>query len=101
MEQSVVHNTFVIERSYPVAPQRLFAALADPAKKRRWFATGETHALEEFEMDFRPGGRERYRSRFGDKSPFPGVALNYEAWYSDIVPERRVVTASTMALEDR
>ena len=28
-EQSVVHNTFVIERSYPKPPERVFAAFAD------------------------------------------------------------------------
>ncbi len=41
MEQlSVTHSTFVIERSYPTSPERVFAAFADPAKKRRWFAEG-------------------------------------------------------------
>lgn len=35
-KQSVIHNTFVIERSYPATPARVFAALSDPAKKRRW-----------------------------------------------------------------
>src|SRR5262245_23426362 len=39
-EPSVVHNTFVLERSYPVAPERVFAALSNPAKKRRWFLEG-------------------------------------------------------------
>ena len=33
MEQSVVHNTFVIERSYPKPPERVFSAFADPAMK--------------------------------------------------------------------
>ena len=38
---SVTHSTFVIERSYPTTPERVFAAFADPAKKRRWLAEGE------------------------------------------------------------
>ena len=37
-EQSVVHSTFVIERSYPKPPGRVFGAFADAALKRRWFA---------------------------------------------------------------
>jgi uncharacterized protein YndB with AHSA1/START domain len=100
-EQSVIHSTFVIERSYPKSPERVFAASADAAKKRLWFAEGDNHQVEQYEMDFRVGGSERVRSRFKEGSPFPGVALTNEARYQDIVPERRVVTASTMTLGDK
>jgi uncharacterized protein YndB with AHSA1/START domain len=100
-EQSVTHNTFVIERSYPTTPERVFAALADPAKKRRWFAESDGHEIEEFEMDFRVGGNERSRYRFKSGTPFPGTALTNEGSYQDIVPDRRVVVSSTMMLGDR
>ena len=35
---SVLHSTYTIERTYAATPERVFAALSDPAKKRRWFA---------------------------------------------------------------
>lgn len=100
-ERSVTHSTFVIERSYPTTPERVFAAFADPARKRRWCAEGEGREVEEFEMDFRPGGKERARSRFKEGTPFPGVALTNDTIHQDIVPNRRVVMAYTMTLGDR
>jgi uncharacterized protein YndB with AHSA1/START domain len=100
-ERSVTHGTFVIERSYPVAPERVFAAFADPTKKRRWFAEGEGNDLESFETDFRVGGIERTMRRMGPQTPFPGVALTNHSYYEDIVPNRRVVYAYTMSLGDQ
>src|SRR5258708_488915 len=100
-EPSVIHSTFVIERRYPTILERVFSAFADAAKKRRWFAESKNHDVEVFEMDFRVGGIERIQSRFREGSPFPGVALISEGSYQDIVPNRRIVMACTMALGDR
>jgi uncharacterized protein YndB with AHSA1/START domain len=100
-ERSVTHSTFVIERSYPAAPERVFAAFADPAKKRRWYAEDRGMATEAYEMDFRVGGREFARFRFQEGSPFPGSALENETTYQDIVTNQRVVIAYTMTLEGR
>jgi len=100
-EPTVIHNTFVIERSFPKPPARVFAAFADPAKKRRWFAEGDKTDVEEFQSDFRVGGTERISYRFKEGSPFPGVALVNEERFQDIVADRRIVTASTMDLGDR
>jgi uncharacterized protein YndB with AHSA1/START domain len=97
-KQSVIHSTFVIERSYPATPERVFAAFADPAKKRRWFVEGDHHEVEHFEMDFRVGGKERARFRFKEGTPLKGIACTNEASYQDIVPNRRVVFASTMTV---
>ena len=35
-KSNIVHDTYVIERSYPVAPARVFAAFADAEVKKRW-----------------------------------------------------------------
>jgi len=100
-EQSVIHSTFVIERSYPATPERVFAAFADPVRKRRWFVEGEGHEVEHYEMDFRVGGKERARFRFKDGTPLKGVACINDTSYQDIVPNRRVVFASTMSLGEK
>src|ERR1700676_1403662 len=93
---SVVHSTFVIQRNYPKPPESVFSAFADSVKMRRWFAEGDHHEVEDFKMDFRVGGRELMRYRFKETTPMEGVAVTNEGSYQDIVPNRRVVTASTM-----
>lgn len=93
---SVTHSTFVIERSYPTTPERVFAAFADPAKKRRWFAEGEGFGHREFEMDFRVGGSEHSRFHMKDGTP-----LANDTSYHDIEPNRRIVFAYTMSVAGR
>jgi uncharacterized protein YndB with AHSA1/START domain len=100
-ERTVVHSTLVIERDYPATAERVFAALADPGKKRRWLAEGPGRDAVQFEMDFRVGGRERTESRMKEGTPFAGTALVNETVYQDIVPNQRVVLAYTMSLGGR
>jgi uncharacterized protein YndB with AHSA1/START domain len=100
-ETPVVHNTFTIERSYAAPAARVFAAFADQAKKRRWFAEGEAF---EFMMDFRVGGHEFTRSRFQGGpagAPPKGTEIRNDTTYQDIVPDRRIVFAYTMTIGDR
>jgi uncharacterized protein YndB with AHSA1/START domain len=100
-EPTVVHHTFVLERSFNKPPEAVFAAFADAAKKRRWYAVGGNTEVENFEMDFRVGGAERIQYRFQEGSPFPGVELTNVGSYHDIVENKRIVTASTMAMGGR
>jgi uncharacterized protein YndB with AHSA1/START domain len=101
MEQrAVVHNTFVIERAYPVPPERVFAAFSDPAKKRRWYAETENKPIESYGMDFRVGGREHYDAGFQEGHPLAGRTLKSENIYRSIVPNRRIIFTATMSLED-
>ncbi len=95
-KQSVTHSSFVIERSFPKAPERVFAAFADPAKKRRWFAESDGFAVREFEMDFRVGGIEQSRFKMPDGTP-----LANDTSYHDIVPNQRIVFAYTMSVAGR
>lgn len=100
-QQAVVHNTIVIDRAYPVSPERVFAAFADPAKKRRWFVEGESHEIESYDMEFRVGGKEHYASRFKEGTPVAGLRLKSENIFRDIVPNRRIIFTSTMAMEGK
>lgn len=100
-EQSVIHSTFVIERTYPATPERVFAAFSDPVQKRRWFIEGDHHEVEHFDMDFRVGGQEHAKMRFPEGTPIPGAVFTNDTIYQDIVPNCRVVFTSTMSLDDK
>lgn len=99
-DPAVVHSTFVIERNYPQPPDRVFAAFAQPSRKRRWYAEGD-HEIQEFEMEFRVGGSERFSYRFKEGHPIAGSGITNESTYQDIVPESRIVTTTRMSLNGR
>jgi uncharacterized protein YndB with AHSA1/START domain len=97
-ERSVLHDSFTIERTYPAAPSRVFAAFASWEAKDVW---GDTGGLEpaageagETEFDFRVGGIER----FGHV--WRGVTYRYIAKYYDIVPDQRIVYSYEMYADD-
>lgn len=100
----VVHDTFVIERSYPVPPARVFEAFASDERKRRWFLLEEgTAATDSYENDFRVGGKETSRFRFTAKSeggPPPGTVMGNDTVYLDIVENERIVFAYAMLVGD-
>ncbi|HWD00900.1 MAG TPA: SRPBCC domain-containing protein [Amycolatopsis sp.] len=77
---TVKHATFTLERHYPVPPEKVFAAWADPAAKAGWFGADE-HSL-----DFRVGGRETNRA--GD--------VAFTADYHDIIDGERIVYAGAL-----
>lgn len=88
------HATFTIERNYPATPRRVFDAWADPKSKQSWFACHDDWRSENYELDFRPGGRERVDSYPANDD----VAHRYRATYYDIVPNERIIYAYDMYL---
>ncbi|MBS1877829.1 MAG: SRPBCC domain-containing protein [Acidobacteria bacterium] len=99
--RSVVHDTFVLERSYAASPEKVFAAFADPAKKRRWFVDAGGNHIDSYEQDFREGGFERVRLRFKEGMPVSGLACATDTLYQAIQPGRTIVFAATMAIAGR
>lgn len=97
---SAFHNTFVAERSYSQSPERVFAAFAQPERKRQWYAEGD-HDIHEFEMDFKVGGGERFRYKFRPGHPIAGSEILNEASYYDIVEDERIVMATKMSLNGK
>jgi uncharacterized protein YndB with AHSA1/START domain len=87
----VAHDTFRIERIYPQPPARVFSAFADEAMKRRWFAEGEGWEIFEYSLDFRVGGAETSRFRYGD-----GPEIRMDAVCQDIIPDQRIVLVYRM-----
>jgi uncharacterized protein YndB with AHSA1/START domain len=94
---SVTHHTFVIERDFLAPPRKVFAAFADPAKKRRWMGgEDEGFQIESFEMDFRVTKFERWRFRFQG-----GPIIATDVCYQDIIPDRRIIFVYAMSLDGK
>lgn len=93
-QRSVTHASFVIERTYPVPPARVFAAFADPRIKARWFGAPDEWEKGEVSMDFRVGGRE-----VSIGGPKGGPVHAFDSRYQDIVPNERIVYTYDMHLD--
>jgi uncharacterized protein YndB with AHSA1/START domain len=98
LTRNVSHGVFTIERTYPgVTPQRVFDAFASEKGKNGWFtAPNENWEIVEREMDFRVGGRERLKGKWGS-----GMITEFDAAYWDIAPGERIVYAYSMHLDGR
>ncbi|HEV7997390.1 MAG TPA: SRPBCC family protein [Stellaceae bacterium] len=92
----VVHASFSLERTFEAAPAQVFHAFSDSAAKARWFGSGEGLTILERSMDVRPGGREHLKGRWTS-----GTTSTFDAIYFDVVPNRHLVYAYEMHLDDR
>lgn len=93
----VKHAIFTIERTFKAPPGRVFAAWATPEGKAAWFGAPAGECLEEIrEFNFREGGSDRLRGRWND-----GRVSDFKSTYWEIIPEKRIVYAYEMFMDDR
>jgi len=91
-DRSINHATFVIERSYPATPAKVFAAWASLEAKNIWMDDPDYKSDgTDGELDFRVGGHER----FGGVAP-DGTPYSFDAVYYDIIPDHRIVYSYEM-----
>ncbi len=90
------HATFAIERVYPVAPARAFAAWSNKEAKAAWAYCHPEWVPSVHDFDFSVGGRE-----YAVTGPAGGTRHIFDAIYRDIVPDQRIVYAYDMHLDDR
>lgn len=93
-DRSVEHTSFTIERSFKATPEQVFRAFSEPAAKERWFVNVDAGA--QITHDFRVGGRESRRFVQDEETTYHDDTV-----YLDIVENRRIVFAYTMAQNDR
>ena len=95
-DRTIVHETFVIERTFPASVERVFQAFADREAKVLWFGGGEA-VLERggYSLDFRVGGREHLSMAHGEST------YDFDVTYMDIVPDQRIVYSYDMHVDGR
>jgi uncharacterized protein YndB with AHSA1/START domain len=97
MANAVTHASFSLRRRIPAPASAVFRAFADPELKRRWYAEGEQHEVEEFSVDLREGAVERLRYRFRDGTQFAGLGIANTDTVMSVAPDEHIVWASKMA----
>jgi uncharacterized protein YndB with AHSA1/START domain len=100
IEPNVIHATCVVERSFSKPAAAVFAALSEPDMVRDWYGgRSESHDTVEFALKFTIGGTQRLAYRFRPGHPLAGKVLINDGIFQDIVPNKRIVSASAMAID--
>lgn len=91
----IAHASLTVTRDYDFPPARVFAAWSSAEAKRQWFgAESDGFEIEEYVLDFRPGGAERC---FGRKPG--GGAFSNEGVYHYIVENEKIVLSYYMTID--
>jgi uncharacterized protein YndB with AHSA1/START domain len=75
-----------LERTYPVAPEKVWRAWTDPQALKKWFGPGPGEPVSLAELDVRAGGR--FRIVFGGPR---GRDHEVQGVYKEVVPDRKLV----------
>ena len=86
---TMVYRQLDFERSYDAAPDRVFAAFADPVARARWAVPAGSRLVYD-QSEFRPGGVDLCRC--GDPDD---LRYSVENRYLEIVADRRIVLSET------
>ncbi|UWZ82737.1 SRPBCC domain-containing protein [Occallatibacter riparius] len=100
-DPKVIHSTFVLERKFSKPAATVFAALSEPEKVRQWFTDEKNSETLEFSLRFAVGGSRRLVYRLGPTTPVAGMVIINDGYFQDIVPNERIVTATTMTSGDK
>jgi len=95
----VLHGSFTLTLDLGVPPDRVFAAFAEPALRKRWFRVPSEPGASHYELDFRVGGQEMARGAFAPA----GVRehIEYRSQFLDIVADQRIVFSYELTLDGR
>lgn len=93
-ERRLARSGFTLTRDYPAAPARVWSAFADETEKRGWWGDPDAFTEREWAFDFRVGGRDVAEGKFHN-----GPVSRYEATYTDIVEQVRIVTTYDMWID--
>ncbi len=96
MTYSTHFNTFTIARDVAADPALAYLAFSTKEGKEAWFVGPNDWAALIREFDFREGGSERVKGRFGN-----GKVSDFQCRYHDIVPEKRITYTYDMFVDDK
>ena len=88
MEQARLREkpSLTLNRSYPVAPEKVWRAWTEPEAIKRWWGPGAEQAVSAAHLDVRVGGR--FRIVFGGAE---GRDHEVRGVYREVVPNRKLV----------